>query len=497
MDRARIAKNEDSPTGSNQLLEELLKDFGQQLRDYRERERPYLSRRRLELRSRISASYVTKVEQGKLQPSPEFLDRWLGEHGLNLSADARERLRKDYEALRRFRLSGHPPPYPWDSDFHDGYGSLVKLTKLLEHRRMRLVTIVGVTGKTRVATEAIRITLRDGLIPACFVDLTLRERPGQLPRLLAQALGLAVPKRLKLANVLAMIDTQKVIILLDGQNREQLGPGTDELFDETRQVVRKMLENCPGIRVVVTGTQALGLRQELVFWMPDGFVFRHVPKGSGLPPLELPPGYERQSIASTTIYAYPPKSFEKLHQVVSSPRKGRRLITIFGYTRKTRPEIEARLIREKRKLWCQSGGASVQKASTYVVDLMSRERPGELPRLLAEAARIVHPERVTLENVLESVGDQRTVILFMDEKGRDVELFEETIQVVSSFLKHCPLTRIIVSSERALGLPGEELLWMPYGHFIEGAPKGLRPASAHPLLDPLSGRPAEASRSHS
>jgi predicted ATPase/DNA-binding SARP family transcriptional activator len=128
--------------------------------------------------------------------------------------------------------------------------------------RTRLLTLVGPggSGKTRLALELARRTLPDHPDGARFVDLAplepsasvaaavvaeleLRERPGESP---AETLA-------------SQLHSRRFLLLLDNCER---------VAEACGWLVMRLLERCPGLRVLATSRQPLGLPGEVVWRVP-------------------------------------------------------------------------------------------------------------------------------------------------------------------------------------------------------------------------------------
>jgi predicted ATPase/DNA-binding SARP family transcriptional activator len=128
--------------------------------------------------------------------------------------------------------------------------------------RTRLLTLVGPggCGKTRLALELARCTLSDHPDGSGFVDLAplepsasvaaavraeleLRERPGDSP----------------VETLESQLHGRRFLLLLDNCER---------VAEACGWLVTRLLERCPGLRVLVTSRQALGLPGEVVWRVP-------------------------------------------------------------------------------------------------------------------------------------------------------------------------------------------------------------------------------------
>src|SRR5687767_13575298 len=128
---------------------------------------------------------------------------------------------------------------------------LGQLARLLEAQR--LVTLVGVggVGKTRLALAAVAGTvdrLDDG---SRFVELGALVDPGSVPRAVAGAFGLEEQNGRSATDVLAVaLRSRQLLLVLDN---------CEHLLLACARVVERLLRECPGLRVLATSREVLGV----------------------------------------------------------------------------------------------------------------------------------------------------------------------------------------------------------------------------------------------
>jgi predicted ATPase/DNA-binding SARP family transcriptional activator len=132
-------------------------------------------------------------------------------------------------------------------------GRGTELARLTELRTARLVTIVGPggTGKTRLAIEA-------AAPGACFTDLSPVDDPALVPAAVLGALGLreaglqgpATDPARRLAGALA---GETLPLILDN---------CEHVVETAAALVRTLLAECPGVTIVATSREPLGLTGE-------------------------------------------------------------------------------------------------------------------------------------------------------------------------------------------------------------------------------------------
>jgi predicted ATPase/DNA-binding SARP family transcriptional activator len=133
---------------------------------------------------------------------------------------------------------------------------LSAVAERLRHPSCQLVTILGPggAGKTRLSLEVATVhgsAFRDG---AVFVSLAPLASPDLVPGATLEALGMQGgddPRE----RLLTHLENRELLLVLD--NLEHL-PGVGVL-------VAEILERAPGVRIVTTSREALGLRAEHVF----------------------------------------------------------------------------------------------------------------------------------------------------------------------------------------------------------------------------------------
>ena len=161
-----------------------------------------------------------------------------------------------------------PPPLPAPlTGFVDGGGRIERSRQLLG--AARLVTLIGFggTGKTRLALETAKRT-DDAVV--WFADLTTVTRSTDVAQTVATALGatpdapnpLAPPPddaQQALARIAARVADRPALLVLDN---------CEHVLDGAAEVARQVLADCPGLRVLATSRQVLGIPGEAVWSLP-------------------------------------------------------------------------------------------------------------------------------------------------------------------------------------------------------------------------------------
>ena len=162
-----------------------------------------------------------------------------------------------FPALRT--LDAHPHNLPIAlSSFVGREQETASLLALLSDPGVRLVTLLGPggTGKTRLALEVAAGAVESFPDGVWFVDLANVTVPQQVAPAIADALRLTVDPQLDvMEQLLTFIEAKELLFVLD--NFEQVVPAA--------LVVRQLLQQAPGVTVVVTSRILLRLEGEQVF----------------------------------------------------------------------------------------------------------------------------------------------------------------------------------------------------------------------------------------
>ncbi len=129
----------------------------------------------------------------------------------------------------------------------------------------RLVTLIGAggSGKTRLAAEAVRRAVSERGTPedgVAWVDLSLLSRGGQLPRHACAALGLAESlEHTALESIVAGVRGLSLLLVLDN---------CEHVVSECAGFAHALLAECPGLRIMATSREALGVEGETSWVVP-------------------------------------------------------------------------------------------------------------------------------------------------------------------------------------------------------------------------------------
>jgi predicted ATPase/DNA-binding XRE family transcriptional regulator len=232
--------------------------FGVQL--HRHRVAAGLSQEELAARAGLSRRGITDLERGaRRTPHPATVRR-LAE-ALDLSS-------QDRAAFQTASLSGDTTAAATAlagltqlplrlTSFIGRQAELAELVKLFDSARLVSLVGPGGIGKTRLAVEVARILSRRYADGTAFVDLATVAAPELAVPAVAQALGLRVeidhnPE----AGVFGFLAMRQLLLILDN---------CEHLVEACAELVKPLLRRSPGVTVLVTSREALGVEEE-VLW---------------------------------------------------------------------------------------------------------------------------------------------------------------------------------------------------------------------------------------
>jgi predicted ATPase len=134
-------------------------------------------------------------------------------------------------------------------------GEIAEIVALFE--RYRLVTIVGSggVGKTRTALEAAAILMQRRDEDVYFVDLALCNDLQFVTSKISLVTQTNAPVETP-AGLAAALKTRRVVLILDN---------CEQVLEEVALTTRGLLESCPGIVILVTSRQRLGIPGEATY----------------------------------------------------------------------------------------------------------------------------------------------------------------------------------------------------------------------------------------
>src|SRR5262245_13629283 len=151
-------------------------------------------------------------------------------------------------------------PIPLTS-FVGRQADLGAIQRLLDSARLLTLTGVGGIGKTRLALEGARLFAGDYPDGAELVELAALADPGVVPQRVATALGIAEQPGRELLDVVAdALRARRSLLVLD--NCEHVVVACAEL-------AQHLLQACPGLRILATSRESLGIAGERVWRVPS------------------------------------------------------------------------------------------------------------------------------------------------------------------------------------------------------------------------------------
>ena len=165
------------------------------------------------------------------------------------------------EDLRRLTLFRMPAPIPFPvSSFIGRARELRDLTRAVAAERLVTILGPGGSGKTRVALEFARARARRVGDVFAVVDLSAISDPLLVGSTIARALGADEPPAAQaLAHAASLIGVRSGLLVMDG---------CEHLVDACASAATDLLSAAPGLRLLVTSRQRLGVPGETVWALP-------------------------------------------------------------------------------------------------------------------------------------------------------------------------------------------------------------------------------------
>src|SRR5918992_1857294 len=136
---------------------------------------------------------------------------------------------------------------------------LAEVKRLLENNRLLTLTGSGGCGKTRLALAAARKVVERFENGVWMVELASLAEPSLVPQAVASTLGIRERPGSSLTETLSdYLRTRKLLLLLDN---------CEHLIDACAELAGALLHSCPGLRVLATSREALGITGEIAW--PD------------------------------------------------------------------------------------------------------------------------------------------------------------------------------------------------------------------------------------
>ncbi|HMA34457.1 MAG TPA: AAA family ATPase [Chloroflexia bacterium] len=151
--------------------------------------------------------------------------------------------------------ANHNLSVPWTS-FVGRRDELATIARLLHEGRLVTLTGPGGTGKTRLALQAALAETGRFAGGVWLVELAALGQPGLVAETIAAALALPDRPGLALADRLAaLLAARPRLLVLDN---------CEHRLDECARLAAELLARCPGLTILATSREALGLGGECI-----------------------------------------------------------------------------------------------------------------------------------------------------------------------------------------------------------------------------------------
>src|SRR5262245_23201474 len=138
---------------------------------------------------------------------------------------------------------------------------IAEIERLLGTTRLLTLTGTGGCGKTRLALEVAARVLPGYEHGVWLVELAALSDPGLVPQAVASALGVReAPGRAIEETLVGYLRERSLLLILDN---------CEHLVDACARLADALLRACPGLRVLATSREALGIGGEVSWRVPS------------------------------------------------------------------------------------------------------------------------------------------------------------------------------------------------------------------------------------
>jgi predicted ATPase/DNA-binding CsgD family transcriptional regulator/Tfp pilus assembly protein PilF len=137
---------------------------------------------------------------------------------------------------------------------------VAEISRRLETARLVTLTGMGGSGKTRLAIQVARVIVDTRADEVCWIDLAALAAPGLVPQAIASALGVHEQAGRSLGyTVIEQLRPRKLVLVLDN---------CEHLIEACATLTLSLLTACPGLRILATSREALGVPGETLWPVP-------------------------------------------------------------------------------------------------------------------------------------------------------------------------------------------------------------------------------------
>ena len=135
-----------------------------------------------------------------------------------------------------------------------------EVSHALATTRLMTLTGAGGSGKTRLALEVARDLIEAYLDGVWLVELAPLSEKEMVPKAVAEALGVPERPAEPLSDTLVdVLGDKQLLLVVDN---------CEHLVEATANLVDRLLDSCPGVRILATSREAIGVEGEIRWDVP-------------------------------------------------------------------------------------------------------------------------------------------------------------------------------------------------------------------------------------